>query len=268
MADHHRIEFIEEGGEGDEFFGEHLLFRAVDHGKFFVGIDFSGAVGGEVFSAGEDSLAAHGAIENACVVDDFLRVRAVAAAFKGIICFVIVGDIEDGTEIEIEAEVAEELSGDAAVLFDEGAVSFFTELLGVGGFLADFAEAGDAAAFLVDGDDWFDVREIAKVVGEFPELLRAFDVAGEEDEPTGLNALEAGGGLGIEFRSGDAGEEELTERECFHSVGDDCRLGRGKQRESRPSCRTGGIGWEHAFELSFIGVSDGAEWWGGADAWD
>ena len=106
------------------------------------------------------------------------------------------------------------------MLFDEGGVAFVAEGLGVGGFLADEAEAGDAAAFLVDGDEGLDVGEVAEVIDEFAELFGADDVAAEEDEAAGLEFFEAGGGGGVEFGAGNAGEEELAEEVCVGHRGE------------------------------------------------
>jgi hypothetical protein len=135
------------------------------------------------------------------------------------------------------------------VLFDEGGVAFVAEGLGVRRFLADEAEAGDAAAFLVNGDEGLDVGEVAEVIDEFAELFGADDVAAEEDEAAGLEFFEAGGGGGVEFGSGDAGEEELAEEVCVghrvwvlmaeHSV----RSGEGCQVDS---LGVSGRGWQWA----------------------
>jgi hypothetical protein len=100
-----------------------------------------------------------------------LGVFAPASAFEGVVCGVVVGDVEDRAEVEVEAEEAEDLAGEFAVLFDEVGVAFVAKGLGIGRFLADESEAGDATAFLVDGDEGFDVGQVAEVVDEFAELL-------------------------------------------------------------------------------------------------
>lgn len=84
--------------------------------------------------------------------------------------------------------------------------------MGIGGLLADETESGDATPFLVDGDEGLNVGEIAQVVDEFAELLWGDNVSAKEDEATGLELFETGGGVGVEFRSGDTGEEELAEK--------------------------------------------------------
>ena len=211
VAGHDAIDLREEGGVGHEFAHFHFGTGLGDDGKEFMGIALGGAVAGEVFGAGEDALGAHGTVEHAGVVDDLLGVFAPAAAFEGVVGGVVVGDVEDRAEVEVEAEEAENLAGEFAVLFDEVGVAFVAKSLGVGRFLADESEAGDAAAFLVDGDEGFDVGQVAEVVDEFAELLGGDDVATEDNEAAGLEFFEAGGGFGVEFGAGDAGEEELAE---------------------------------------------------------
>src|SRR5690606_28121525 len=122
------------------------------------------------------------------------------------------GEVEDGTEVEIEAEEFQDPAGEASVPFDQRVFVLLAELLRAGRFAADEAEPGDAPALLVDGDEGFDLAEIAEIVDELPQLPGGLDVASEEDEPARLQLLEAAGGVGIEFGAGNAGEEELAER--------------------------------------------------------
>ncbi len=116
--------------------------------------------------------------------------------------------------------MAEQLAGEFAVLFDELRVTFIPKGLGIGGLLADETESGDAAAFLIDGDERLNVGEVAQVVDEFAELLWGDDVSAKEDEATGLEFFETGGGIGVEFGARDAGEEELAEEGgVWHGMG-------------------------------------------------
>lgn len=167
VAGHDAVDLWEEGGVGHEFAHFHFGPGFGDNGQEFMGIALGGAVAREVFGAGEDALGAHGAIEHAGIVDDLLGVFAPAAAFEGVVGGIVVGDVEDGAEVEIEAEEAEDLAGEFAVLFDEVGVAFVAKGLGIGRFLADEAEAGDAAALLVNGDERLDVGKVAEVVDEF-----------------------------------------------------------------------------------------------------
>lgn len=212
VAGHDAVDLWKEGCVGHELAHFHFGAGFGDDRQELVGVTFSGAITGEVLGAGQDALGAHGAVEDASVVDDLLSVFAPATAFEGIVGGVVVGDVEDGAEVEIEAEVAEQLAGEFAVLFDELGVTFIPKGLGIGGLLSDETEAGDAAAFLIDGDERFNVGEIAQVVDEFAELLRGDDISAKEDEAAGLELFETGGRIGVEFRSGDTGEEELAEK--------------------------------------------------------
>ena len=75
---------------------------------------------------------------------------------------------------------------------------------------ADEAKPGNTAAFLVDSDDGFIVREVAQVVDEFAKLLRGFDIPAKEDEAAGLQRFKATRRIRIKFRPGYAGKEKLS----------------------------------------------------------
>ena len=210
MAGHHGIDLVGEVAEDGEFVLFHELGAAADGGEFVVGVESGGGVAGEVLAATEDAGAAEGVVEGSGELDDLGDVGAVAAAFDGVVGFVVEGDVEDGAQVEVEPEEAEEVAGESAVPGDEVDVAFLAKLLGVGGFVPDFAEAGDAAAFLVDGDDGFDVGDGAEVVEESAKLSRTLDVAGENDEAAGLDSLEEGGGVGVESFAGNADEKSLA----------------------------------------------------------
>jgi hypothetical protein len=82
VAGHDAVDLWQEGGVGHEFAHFHLGAGFGDDGEEFVGVALGGAVAWEVFGAGEDAFGAHGAVEDACVVDDLLGVAAPAAAFE------------------------------------------------------------------------------------------------------------------------------------------------------------------------------------------
>ena len=48
---------------------------------------------------------------------------------------------------------------------------------------------------------------VAQVVDELPQLFRRFDVPSEKDKSAGLKFAEPAGGFGIEFGTGDTGEQ-------------------------------------------------------------
>ena len=111
------------------------------------------AVGGEVFSAGEDFLCSHPAVEDTGVVDDGLGITAPAAAAEAIVLIGEVIEIEDGGEVEIDAENFEELTSECSEAGDLVGRGFVGEGGGIGWGGAEFTGAPNAAAFLVDGDE-------------------------------------------------------------------------------------------------------------------
>jgi hypothetical protein len=140
-----------------------------------------------MFAATENPLPAQPFIERARQPYDLFHALAVAAAAERIIRVVIEGNVEDGTEIEVETEQAEEPAGDLAVAPDEGNVVAITELLRVRRLVPDQPQPGHAAAFLVDRDDWLDLAHIAQVIDQFPQLGRALDIAAKENESARLH---------------------------------------------------------------------------------
>ena len=98
-------------------------------------------------------------------------------------------------------------------------VAAVSELLGIRRFVANEFEARDAAAFLIDRDNGFDIAEAPKVVDELAELMRGLDVSAEENESSGLDLAKEIGCCGIEFCAGDADEDELTRIVGWHIEG-------------------------------------------------
>ncbi len=64
-----------------------------------------------MFAAARDPLGAEGVVESAGQPNDFADVAPVAAAAERVVGFVVEGNIEDGAEIEVESEEAEEPAG-------------------------------------------------------------------------------------------------------------------------------------------------------------
>jgi hypothetical protein len=91
-------------------------------------------------------------------------------------------------------------------------------LLGVRRFVADQAEPGNAAPFLINRYDGIDVAQIAQVVDQLPELRSALDVAPEKDEPARLNPPKQCRRFRIQFVPGNTSENQLTERRAFHGA--------------------------------------------------
>ena len=91
------------------------------------------------------------------ILDDLCRRAAVAAPSQGIIGFVVEGNVQHRTEIEIEAEEPKQPSGNVAMPANESRIALIAELAGVGRFVANKLQARNPAALLIDRDDGFDV---------------------------------------------------------------------------------------------------------------
>jgi hypothetical protein len=165
--------------EDGEFVSFHEFAGALDAGEFVVGIKSGAGVAGKVFAATQDSGGAQGVVECGGFLVDLGGGAAIAAAAQGIVGFVIEGNVEHGAEVEIESENPEDATGEIAVELDEIEVAFVAELLGIWWLAAEKLEAGDAAAFLVDGDDGLGVAQVAKVIDEFAKLGGGCDIATE-----------------------------------------------------------------------------------------
>ena len=135
-----------------------------------------------MFSAGEDAGPAEPVIEGARLGDDLLHISAVAAATKRIVGLVIVGDVENGAQIEVESEDPQQPACDVAVFSDKIEIIAVSELLGVRGLVPDQLQPRNPAALLVDGDDRLDIGKIPQVIDEFPQLQRRLDVAAEKNK--------------------------------------------------------------------------------------
>lgn len=90
VAGHDGVQLGHEGGVWDEVFFEEICARDVGDGEVVVGVAKGEAVGGEVFSAGEDILLSHPAIKGASVVDDGLGIAAPAATAEAVVLLGVV----------------------------------------------------------------------------------------------------------------------------------------------------------------------------------
>jgi hypothetical protein len=104
------------------------------------------------------------------------------------------------------------------------AVSFDAQLLGIGRLVANIAQPRNAPAFLVDGDDGFDLAQVPQVIAELSQLRGILQVPAEENETAGLELFEPRGGGTVEFRGGDSSEKKLAKTSGF-------RHGKKGQRE-------------------------------------
>ena len=211
MAAHDGIERGHEGIVGHEIAFHEIFLRFGNEGESVVWIYIGKPAGRKMLGAGEHLVAvAQVAIENASIADDFLGVGAVAASPHGIVCAVIVGNIEHWSEVHVDAELAEDIGCDHAVAGDESGdflvVASFTELLCRWWGVAYVFGAGDSAAFLIDADEWLDIAHFAQGVSQCADLLRAFYISAEDDESSGLDFAESGNFFRSEFESVDAEE--------------------------------------------------------------
>jgi nicotinate-nucleotide adenylyltransferase len=172
-----------------------------------------------VFSAAEDASGPQPVIERGGFFDDLGDIASIATPTQGIVGFVVKGNVEHRAEIEIEPEDAKDATGDVAVATNESEIPAVAELLGIGRLITDEFEARDAAAFLVDRNDRFDIAETSEVVDELAELMRRLDVSAEENKSSGLDVSKEIGACGIEFGAGDADEDELTGIVGWHIEG-------------------------------------------------
>ena len=177
-----------------------------------------------MFSAARDPFLAQGIVECARQSHHLLDRFAVAATAQGVVRFIVEGNVEHRTEIEIETEEPEQASGDLAVAPNECEVVLVAQLLRVWRFVANQTQARDAATFLINRHNRLDFAQVTQVVDQFFELDRTGDVAAEEDIAAGLDAPEKRSRSSIQFRSRHAREEKLSQLILLH--GAELRRGR------------------------------------------
>jgi hypothetical protein len=85
------------------------------------------------------------------------------------------------------------------------------QLLRIGWLVPNQTQSRDPAAFLVDRDNRLAFTETTQIIDQLAQLRRAFDVAPEQDETARLYAPKQFHGFGVEFFTGNAREDELTE---------------------------------------------------------
>ena len=100
---------------------------------------------------------------------------------------------------------------------DQIDITFIAQLLRVWWLVADETQSRNAAALLIDGDDWLDLTQVAQIVDQFAQLRRALDVASEENEPAGLDAPKQFCASRVEIFAGNATDYQLAKRIRTHS---------------------------------------------------
>ena len=140
-----------------------------------------------MFAAAQNPLLAQRVVERARQSDDLFDGLAVAATPQRIIGFIVEGNVEHRTEIEIEPEDAQQLAGNFPVAPNECNIVPVAQLLRIRRLVPDQPQARDAASFLVDRDDRLDFAEIAQIIDQLPELPRALNVAAKKNESARLD---------------------------------------------------------------------------------
>src|SRR5437762_10316482 len=128
-----------------------------------------------MFAAARDSLVAHPIVERAGVAHDLFDGFSITPSTKRIIRVIVERNIEHWTKIEIKSKNAQQTTRDVAVAPDQIDIVLIAQLLRVRGLAADQTQTRNAAAFLIDGDNRFDLTQIAQVVDQLSQLRRGLD---------------------------------------------------------------------------------------------
>ena len=219
MADHHAVDCWGKVAKDGEFMLLHEFPGAFDAGEFVVGIEPCRGVAGEMLAAAENTGGPQRIVESRRFFNDLGDIAPIAAAAKRVVGLIVKGDVQHGTEVQVEAENSKDAACDIAVSADQIQIPGVAELLGAGRLVPDTCEAGHATAFLVDRDDRLHAAQIPEVVDEFAQLLGSLDVATEENESSRLDLAEEARGIGIEFRAGNANKKKLTGILRWHREG-------------------------------------------------
>src|SRR6266403_1580328 len=144
------------GAEDCEFLAIQLFARPIDFRQTVMGIDHCSRVPGEMFPAAGDARSTQRVVKRRRVPDYLLDRFSVTATTQGIVRVVIKRNIEHGTEIEIETEQSQQISGDVGMLANQLDVSFVAQLLSARRFVSNQAQPRHSATFLIDSNDRLD----------------------------------------------------------------------------------------------------------------
>src|SRR5437763_4897272 len=137
MTNHHAIDNIVLGSSRTvayksakdcEFFAIQLFTGAIDFRQTMMRIDDGSRIAWKMFPAACYPRNTQRAIERSRVPDYLLDRFSVTATTQGIVRLVIKRNIEHGTEIEIETEQSQQVSGDVGVLANQLGVFFVVQL--------------------------------------------------------------------------------------------------------------------------------------------
>ncbi len=199
---------------GEETVGEEIVLperfeTLLDDGESVVGVELAFAESGEMFAAAGDVSVLESEEEGAGVGGGGLGIGGDGAGGEdGERGFET--EVEDGCEIDIEAEGADFSADDLSVGAVEGAEIALDDILhgGCGG--DDVLEAIDGAAFHIDTAEERDRGELLRGAEKGVSLARRFYVAGKEDDAAGLEGFERVAEGGGEFQTIEAEGEELS----------------------------------------------------------
>src|SRR5438045_8900023 len=108
-----------------------LLARAVDFRQIVMRVHRRRGVTGKMFAAAQDPLLAKRVVKRAGQPNDLFDVLAITTPAQRIVRVLIEGNIEHGTQIELEPESEKELSGDFAMPPNECNLVLIAQLLGI-----------------------------------------------------------------------------------------------------------------------------------------
>src|SRR5260370_3867401 len=134
-----------------------------------------------MFATARDSLVAHRIVKRAGVAHDLLHRFSITPSAKRIVGIIVERNVKDRTKIEIESENAQQTRGDVTVTTDKADIVLVAQLLRIRWFAADQSQTRNAAAFLIDGDNWFDPAQIAEIADKLSQLRCGLNVAPEKN---------------------------------------------------------------------------------------
>jgi hypothetical protein len=132
---------------------------------------------GEMLPASENACGKQSIMKGSGKLNHLRHGSSPATAAQRIVRLIVKRDVQDRAKIEIESKQPEQIAGKFPVGSNEILVGFLPKLLRVGWFIADYLQARNAAAFLINGNNWLDGTEVAQIVHQLSELTRGADIS-------------------------------------------------------------------------------------------
>src|SRR5437763_12580135 len=193
--------------EGHEGALENFFPSLRDDGQTPVRVNLRAAESGEVFADGDDAARLHPVEVRAREQRDHFRVDSEGARAKAIV-LVVAGEIEHGREVHVEAEESQHARRELTELLREFRAPRVAHRLGRRRRLADFAEAVNESALLVNADEDARAGCVAYLSAEERDLLRRFDVAPEEYDAARSDFAQERAPVSVERRDGQTDEKK------------------------------------------------------------